>query len=312
MVYASELGGRTAERLSAFLKAGRVPHVVARYGQLELGTAVRCFDGLVLVLAVPGAVRALCGVLPEKGGPPVVAVDPAGRYVVPLSNAHFGGNELAVELASALGAEAVITTAAEAVGVTPVEDLAAHFHCRLVGDVAGLYSALLGGEEVCVWGVEALPPWVRGPYRLGAGCRWSLAVGGGGGGGEGVVRCVPYRVAVGVGFMREASPEEVASAVREALGRLGIPLGRVAALASVKPEVREAAGLLGVEAAVLDGERLDAVEDPCLSPPGRKALELGLRGVAERAALAAAGPGASLVMRKTAFGRVTVAVARIP
>lgn len=51
----------------------------------------------------------------------------------------------------------------------------------------------------------------------------------------------------------------------------------------------------------------------CLSPPSPKALEtLGVPGAAEPAVLTAAGPGAFLMYRKRALGRVTVAVVVAP
>ena len=75
--------------------------------------AFRDGDALVMICATGIVVRTLAPVIVSKhSDPPVLVLDEAGRYVVPLLSGHEGGaNELARQLAQLLGAELVITSA---------------------------------------------------------------------------------------------------------------------------------------------------------------------------------------------------------
>jgi cobalt-precorrin 5A hydrolase/precorrin-3B C17-methyltransferase len=81
-------------------------------------------DAFVLFLATGAAVRIVAPLLADKRtDPAVVCVDEAGRFAIALCGGHEGGgNELARAVAAILGAEPVITTATDAVGV-PMEAL---------------------------------------------------------------------------------------------------------------------------------------------------------------------------------------------
>lgn len=309
----------TAWRGVAIVHTGEAPPVVSRIkGVLELSgvpahvlpvgdlaRALRCYDAAIFAGALGGAVRLLCPLLRDKEvDPPVVVVDREGRFFIPLVGAHRGANKLAEELAFAVGGTAVITTAAEAAGALPPEELERALLCKMSReDRLRVAAALRDGREVCVAGVEEAPP----GYRPGEGCEtvirrahecW-----------EGEVCCRPLRLYVGLGFTSTAGVGELAEAVLRALEDLGADLSAVGAVTSIKPEAAEAARALGLPAAIFKPEEL-RVDWECLSPASRKALEVsGLPGVAEPAALTAAGPGSYLLYRKRVFGCVTVAVA---
>lgn len=75
--------------------------------------AFRDGDALVMICAAGIVVRSLAPVLgSKKTDPPVVVLDQDGMYVVALLSGHEGGaNALAVEVAEAIGARPVLTTA---------------------------------------------------------------------------------------------------------------------------------------------------------------------------------------------------------
>lgn len=272
----------------------------------ELGRVWSCYDGIVYVGAIGGIVRLLCPLLRDKElDPPVVAVDRSGRFFVPLLGGHWGANELASELAKLLGGVAVITTAVEHVGAVPPEELERIFLCRMERSARlRVAAALRDGAEVCVAGVSWAPP----GYKLGEGC--AVVVRRGHVCKEGEVCCRPVRLYVGFGATSSATVEDVVEAIKKALGDLGV--SKVEAVASVKVLASEVGRALGVRAVVYTPEEL-RTDEYCASPPSPKALEaLGVPGVAELAALTAAGPGGRLVYRKRVFGKVTVAVAAAP
>ncbi|WAP55330.1 cobalamin biosynthesis protein [Streptomyces sp. S465] len=126
---------------------------------------------------------------------------------------------------------------------------------------------------------------------------------------------------VGVGASRGVSADEVAGLVEATLAEAGLAPRDVAELATVAAKTGEAglltaAGRLGVPLRGYPAEALAAVEVP--HPSAAALTAVGTAGVAEAAALLAAGPGGELLVpkRKSApHGRpamATCAVARRP
>lgn len=74
------------------------------------------FDGIVAVVSLGAVVRLIAPHLKGKEvDPAVVVIDEAGKFAIPVLSGHLGGaNQLAGHLASALGAQAVLTTASDA------------------------------------------------------------------------------------------------------------------------------------------------------------------------------------------------------
>lgn len=74
------------------------------------------FDGIVAIVSLGAVVRLIAPHLKGKEvDPAVVVVDEAGKFAIPVLSGHLGGaNQLAGHLATALGAQAVLTTASDA------------------------------------------------------------------------------------------------------------------------------------------------------------------------------------------------------
>ncbi|MDH5510984.1 MAG: cobalamin biosynthesis protein [Nitrospinota bacterium] len=75
------------------------------------------YEGLVYVAPCGAVIRAIAPLATDKKtDPAVVVVDVGGRHAISLLSGHEGGaNELALQVANAIGAEPVITTTTEAV-----------------------------------------------------------------------------------------------------------------------------------------------------------------------------------------------------
>ncbi|MEU6536254.1 precorrin-3B C(17)-methyltransferase [Streptomyces sp. NPDC047000] len=275
-------------------------------------------EQLVCFLATGAVVRLLAPLLAGKAADPgVVCVDEGGRFAVSLVGGHAGGaNELAREVAASLGAEPVVTTATDAVGLAGLDTLG----LPVEGDVAAVSRALLDGERVVL---EAESAWPLPPLPT-AGGRAD-------GGAEAYVvrvtdRAVeprpgevvlrPPTLVVGVGASRGAPVEEVLELVSAALRDAGLSVRSVAALATVdaksdEPGITGAAERLGVPLVTYSAGRLAEIDVP--NPSGAPLAAVGTPSVAEAAALA--GGGELLVPKRKSAGSpatATCAVVRRP
>lgn len=73
------------------------------------------FDGIVAIVSLGAVVRLLAPHLKSKEvDPAVVVLDEGGKFAIPILSGHLGGaNALAGHLATAIGAQAVLTTASD-------------------------------------------------------------------------------------------------------------------------------------------------------------------------------------------------------
>ncbi|WP_374377936.1 cobalamin biosynthesis protein [Dongia sp.] len=124
------------------------------------------------------------------------------------------------------------------------------------------------------------------------------------------------RYTLGIGHEKAAQFADLAALVRQALGGLNLSEAEIVAVASIDRRqdaslVAALAGQLGSAARYFTAAELEA-ETPRLANPSEELFRrLGCHGVAEAAALAAAGPGSVLILPKTAGKGVTCAIARL-
>jgi cobalt-precorrin 5A hydrolase/precorrin-3B C17-methyltransferase len=277
-----------------------------------VGDAVRAAFGeceqLVCFLATGAVVRLIAPLLGEKAfDPGVVCVDEGGRFAVSLAGGHAGGaNELARAVGEVLGAEPVVTTATDAVGLPGLDTLG----FPVEGDVASVSRALLDGEPVAL---EAEVSWPLPPLRVGAEGAYTVRV---------TDRAVapaerevvlrPPTLVVGVGASKGAPVDEVLGLVEGALREAGVSARSLAELATVdaKAEERgivEAAERLGVPLVTYAAEELATVDVP--NPSQAPLAAVGTPSVAEAAALVR---GGELLVPKRKSAMVTCAVVRRP
>ncbi|WP_333739471.1 precorrin-3B C(17)-methyltransferase [Streptomyces sp. IBSBF 2806] len=249
-------------------------------------------EQLVCFLATGAVVRLVAPLLSDKATDPgVVCVDEAGRFAVSLVGGHGGGaNELAVSVGALLGAEPVVTTATDAVGIPGLDTLG----LPVEGDVAGVTRALLDGEPVALdvevaWPLPPLPfaARVRTPgmpaVRL-----TDRAVEPA----EGEVLVRPPSLVVGVGASRGVPVDEVLDLVEGALRDAGLSPRSLAELATVdakrdEPGIVAAAARLAVPVVTYPAEELTKVEVP--NPSDAPLAAVGTPSVAEASALVRGG-----------------------
>lgn len=123
----SRQGCKTARRVIAYFAGHEIQvYTMARFEEPGFGSITRpskpfygpifsSVDAMVFVGSTGIAVREIAPHVRDKAtDPAVVSIDELGRFCVPLLSGHIGGaNDLALELANALDATPVITTATD-------------------------------------------------------------------------------------------------------------------------------------------------------------------------------------------------------
>jgi cobalt-precorrin 5A hydrolase/precorrin-3B C17-methyltransferase len=307
--------------VQAVAGSGAVPDAATTLSQqwnLSAGFVVVGATGLVTRLVAP--------LLQHKlQDPPVVVVDPAGRFAIPLLGGHVAGAEaLSQRVAAILGGVAVLTGASSGTARLALDSFGSAWGWRRgEGDWSGLMQraandaplALLQDGGSPRWreleAARALPLVAPDPTspvafvvsaRLGPACRWH-----------------PPLLWIGIGCERGTSLELLERAVDRALQEHGLAAEAVAGLATAsrkadEPALLELAGRRCWPLRLFEPPALASVVVP--NPSAVVELEMGTPSVAEAAALLAAGNGAGLLVpkrieqrREAEHGAATVAIA---
>ena len=281
----------------------------------------RLFDDGTAIVGVCAAgilIRALAPLLKDKQSePPVVAVAVDGSAAVPLLGGHHGANDLARAVAEIMGGTAAITTAGD-IALGLAVDAPPPGWCLTNPEAAKpVMAALLAGDPVSLAAEAGDPVWLTDSgavFSDGAPLSVRLtATAASGSASELVIH--PAVLALGVGCERGVAPSELMALVNDTLAAHDLAPAAVACVVSLDLKADEPAVLnlgeeLGVATRFFDAAALEG-ETPRLAKPSETVFAaVGCHGVAEAAALAAAGPEARLVVTKTRSGRATCAVAQ--
>lgn len=319
----SRAGCRAAARVVAALDGPCALYAPARFeapGFTPLSPAVygREFASaraLIFIGACGVAVRAIAPyVRDKKTDPAVVCLDERLRFVIPLLSGHIGGaNALAVQLARRLGAQAVVTTATDVSGKFAVDAWAAQNGCALSDmTLARRFSAAILERDLPLSSafpvVSPLPGGVfageSGELGVYIGCDVRAPY-------EKTLRIIPRLLRVGVGCRRGIAKEAVLAAVDRVLAENRLDARAVAGVFSIDLKQDEP-GLLAAcrerswPCTFYSAQQLLRVPGDFTGSPFVASVT-GVDNVCERAAMAL---GGTLLVKKTALGGVTAAVAQ--
>lgn len=337
-----------AKRLQAVLPGARIHGLRRRVGGVDelfddTGEHLRALYGanepIVGICAAGILIRCLAPLLNDKRAePPVIAVAEDGSAIVPLLGGHHGGNELARRIGDALGVSAAVTTAGDVVHGVALDDPPEGWHVGNPEAAKAVMAAMLAGERIglcievaaedCAWlGPLALqaeqmastplrsppPSSPRGEGRELAILITDRAVAPT----TNALHLHPATIAIGVGCERGTDPAELRELAMRCLNDAGVAPQSVSgifsiALKAAEPAIHDLAEQFGVPARFLAADAL-LTETPRLSEKSEIVFrETGCWGVAEGAALAAAGNDATLILSKQRSARATCAIARSP
>ncbi|MFO1155028.1 MAG: precorrin-3B C(17)-methyltransferase [Rhodospirillales bacterium] len=326
IVALSGAGRDLARRLQSHLPNSRVHGLVGRTDggdapfvdtMAELRQLFVAGTPIVGIAAAGILIRAVAPLVADKHTePPVVAVVEDGSFVVPLLGGHHGANRLARAIATATGGTAAITTAGDVRLGLALDDPPAGWRVANPDAAKPVARTLLAGEPVGLSVEAGDASWLRNSgasfvepavQRVVVTDRAATA--------PATLVLHPPVLAVGVGCERGAEPQELIELVMGTLAAGDLAPDAVACLASLDLKMDEhavhaAAATLGVPVRFFDAAELEA-EAPRLATPSEIVFrEVGCHGVAEGAALAAAGNDAALIVPKRRSARATCAIAR--
>ena len=271
-------------------------------------------DALIFVGACGIAVREIAPyVRDKKTDPAVIVIDERANFIIPLLSGHIGGaNRLAVLLADRLGATAAVTTATDVNGKFAVDAWAAQNGCAISDmRLAKAFAAAILERDLPLMSafpiVSRLPGGVvegtAGALGVYIGCDVQSPF-------EKTLRLVPKKLHVGVGCRRGIAQEAIEAAIEETFRENHLDLRAVCGVYSIDLK-KDEAGLLAAcrehnwPVQFYTAEQLQAVPGEFTKSQFVASIT-GVDNVCERAALCGA---ERLLVKKTAIGGVTVAVA---
>ena len=313
----------TARKIAGALGAqlhGRNPAGTTDATIEDVGSHLRALfaagHAIIGVCAAGILIRSIGSLVADKWHePPVVAVAEDGSSAVPLLGGHHGANRLALDIAGALGGHAALTTAGDVRLGVALDNPPVGWRLENPLDAKPAMAGLLAGRPAKLSGetdwlapiagldiVATTPaPDADAPVVLEVeGCE-----------------ALTYRrqcLALGVGCARGCDPDEIIALVHKTLSEAGRSPYEVAGVWSVDVKADEAAvhalaSNLGVTAKFYSATDLDAQTPRLANPSDVVFAEVGCHGVAEGAALAAAGKSAGLLIEKAKTANATCAAA---
>ncbi|NLT09978.1 MAG: cobalt-precorrin 5A hydrolase [Ruminococcus sp.] len=276
------------------------------------------YEALIFVCACGIAVRAVAPYLRSKtSDPAVVVIDDCGRYVIPILSGHIGGaNALAKRLAELISAQPVITTATDIGGHFSPDSFAAA-NGLIIEDMnvaKTVAAAVLDGEPVGFvsdYEYRKLPAELSpdNDSRIGiyVGYRDIRPF-------PVTLKLIPKNIVLGIGCKRGTKCSVIEKAVLSVLSSADLPIERVRNIASIDLKSDEQ-GMLGfcrkhdIKPVFFSAEELKETAGDFTASDFVRSVT-GVDNVCERSAVLCS--GGKLVLGKTAFEGVTVAVAEMP
>ncbi len=299
--------------------AGRVDNCDIEFANVaeHLVKLFRAGETIIAVLAAGATVRCLAPVLSDKKTePPVVVVSDDGKSVVPLLGGHHGANQIARFLADELNGYAAVTTAGELNFAVALDEPSSGYVLANPEDAKQVMAALLSGEKAVLTGHAAwlenseIPFDDNGKVKLTISDQVKKP-------GDHELVYHPKTLVLGLGCERGVAVSEVRELAEQTLKNANLTPESLATITSIDLKADEVAihavaDHFGVDARFYSADELEREAARLANPSEIVFAETGCHGVAEGAALAAAGVTAKLVVPKVKSKRATAAIARAP
>ena len=281
------------------MEAKRVQSVVGgdivRFRHDIFKEVMEMYEVIIAIMSMGIVVRGLAPLITDKWfDPAVVVIDEALHYAIPLLGGHHGANEMAIRLFNGgIVHQSVITTATDSIGVMNVESIARELNLSLTNRKSTNSINVQFLNEP----VEVVR--LKGPKIVIVDD--SVAV---------LSKTSGRELILGLGTRKGVAKDMVRDAVFCALHKIHASLDDIKTLATADIKSNEegifsAAQELEKPVALVPSSLINKMSVVTKSHAER----VGLIGVAEPSALALSNLQ-ELVLKKTTYGKVTVAIAR--
>lgn len=301
----------------------------------KIGELFRGFEALVCIFSLGAVIRLVAPHMKDKKtDPAVIVIDDTGKFVISTLSGHLGGaNKLSEDIAKALGATAVITTAADVNKTIAVDLVGKEFGWTIDGDstVTKVSALMVNEEKIGVFQDAGERDWWMPKKDLPSNvhmyptieemsrsdCKGFLIIS------DRTIpdrdlleRAVVYRpktLVVGVGLHWDTTKDTIREGMEFCLSRYGLSLKSVARFASLRKEsevtgLRQIAEEMKVEVDYFDKGDLAGVAIP--NPSTVVQSFEGTPSVSEASAIKSS--NGKLVVEKQKFPpNLTIAIARI-
>jgi len=301
----------------------------------KVGELFKTNEALVCIFSLGAVIRLIAPhMMDKKTDPAIVVIDDTGKFVISTLSGHLGGaNQLTEEIAKVLGADAVITTAADVNKTIPVDLVGKEFGWKIDDDsTVTKVSAFMGNEEkIGVFQDAGEKDWWTPKKEFpknvtiynnfvelkNSGCKGYLIIS------DGVIddnqilkNAVVYRpktLVVGVGLHRDTTSDTIKEGLEHCAKNFKLSLKSIARFASIKKEeevkgLQDLAKQMNVSVDYYEKEELAQITIP--NPSETVQAFEGTPSVSEAAALRSS--GGKLIVEKQKFPpNLTIAIARI-
>ena len=268
-------------------------------GEFEAGRAI------IFIGAVGIAVRTISGCVNDKlTDSPVIVIDDAGTFVIPILSGHAGGaNKLAATIAELIGAIPVITTSTDVNSAFSADVFACENHLTIKNrdGIRKVSAKALEGKPVTI-SIKDYPPKESVDIIIAdeTDREYSLLLS-------------PKKYVIGVGMRKDKDVASVEEFILSVLRDNSIDIGDVYSLATIdikedEPAIRAFSQKYRIPVITFEASVLKRVEGDFSSSDFVRDM-VGVDNVCERAAVLAAGPGSRLIVHKTVSSGITIAIA---
>ncbi|MCY6372168.1 cobalt-precorrin 5A hydrolase [Clostridium ganghwense] len=252
------------------------------------------YEALIFIASTGIAVRSIAPFLKGKAvDPAVLVIDSSAKFVISLASGHLGGaNELTLKIANILGAQPVITTATDNLGVT-APDIVAKENNLVIDDLKKakyIAAKLVEGKKVAFIddkGVIAIPKGYTDRIEEAKGIVYvtnklqgyevKLNIQD--------LKLIRRNIILGIGCRRDFDTEKMQKTVREVLEENNIDIRSVSVIATAEVKkdekaIIELAKTLNSELKIFTLEQIENIEDKYQGSDFVK-KSIGVRAVCE-------------------------------
>ncbi|MBY0062229.1 MULTISPECIES: cobalt-precorrin 5A hydrolase [Priestia] len=306
--------------------------------RMLLPSLFESYKGLIIIISLGAVVRMIAPILKDKKtDPAVVVIDDKGENVISVLSGHIGGaNELTREVAAALEAHPVITTASDVQKTIPVDLFGKRFGWvwESAEKLTPVSASVVNEEEIAVVQESGEKSWWHYDHPVPANIKTYSSI-------HAALEASPhaalvvthrnlkeeeeailengvlYRpkvLAIGMGCNRGTSTAEIETVIEKTLAELQFSMKSVKALCTIELKkdeegLLEVASKYGWEFVYYSPQELNSIS---IEQPSDTVFKYtGAYGVSEPAAMLYSGAD-TLELVKKKSGNVTISVALIP